>query len=65
MTEPVTAVAADDYDYDRKKLRAKLATVPQEPGSAKPQPILSVDRIVRRFGGVTAVDVDHLEVQRG
>ena len=38
---------------------------PQEPGSAKPQPILSVDHIVRRFGGVTAVDVDHLEVQRG
>jgi branched-chain amino acid transport system ATP-binding protein len=65
VTDTATAVAADGYDYDRSKLRAKLATVPQEPGSAKPQPILSVDRIVRRFGGVTAVDVDHLEVQRG
>jgi branched-chain amino acid transport system ATP-binding protein len=65
VTDTATAVAADDYDYDRAKLRAKLATVSQEPGSAKPQPILSVDRIVRRFGGVTACDVDHLEVQRG
>ncbi|HEV7622715.1 MAG TPA: ABC transporter ATP-binding protein [Amnibacterium sp.] len=42
-----------------------MATVPQEPGSPKPQPILSVDHIVRRFGGVIACDVDHLEVQRG
>ena len=24
-----------------------------------------VDNIVRQFGGMTAVDVDHLEVQRG
>ena len=36
-----------------------------EPGSAKPDPILVVDNIVRQFGGMTAVDVDHLEVQRG
>ncbi|HMR49390.1 MAG TPA: ABC transporter ATP-binding protein [Arachnia sp.] len=35
------------------------------PGSAKPDPILVVDNIVRRFGGMTAVDVRHLEVQRG
>ena len=53
------------YDYDRTALRAKLADVPQEPGSAKPQSILAVDNVVRRFGGMTAVDVDHLEVQRG
>lgn len=60
------AVRADDgYDYDRGALRAKLATVPQEPGGPKPQPILSVEHITRRFGGVTAVDVDRLEVQRG
>ena len=37
----------------------------REPGSAKPDPILIVDSIVRQFGGMTAVDVDHLEVQRG
>jgi neutral amino acid transport system ATP-binding protein len=36
-----------------------------EPGSAKPDAILAVDNIVRQFGGVTAVDVGHLEVQRG
>ncbi|MCL8027547.1 ABC transporter ATP-binding protein [Nocardioides bruguierae] len=35
------------------------------PGSAKPDPILKVDTIVRQFGGVTAVNVDHLEVQKG
>ena len=56
---------AADYDWDRSALRAKLASVPQEPGAAKPQPILAVDHVVRRFGGINAVDVDHLEVQRG
>ena len=39
--------------------------VPPEPGSAKPDPILVADGITRRFGGLTAVDVDHLEFQRG
>jgi branched-chain amino acid transport system ATP-binding protein len=28
-------------------------------------PILVADKITRSFGGLTAVDVDHLEVQRG
>jgi branched-chain amino acid transport system ATP-binding protein len=35
------------------------------PGAGKPDPILVVDKITRQFGGMTAVDVDHLEVQRG
>ena len=35
------------------------------PGASKPDPILRVDNIVRQFGGMTAVDVQHLEVQRG
>jgi neutral amino acid transport system ATP-binding protein len=35
------------------------------PGSAKPDPILAVDGVIRRFGGLTAVSVEHLEVQRG
>jgi neutral amino acid transport system ATP-binding protein len=35
-----------------------------EPGSAKPDPILTADAVIRRFGGLTAVDVDHLEIQR-
>ncbi len=40
-----------------------FATVEPTPGSAKPDPILTVDGLVRRFGGITAVDVAHLEVQ--
>jgi neutral amino acid transport system ATP-binding protein len=39
--------------------------VREGPGSPKPEPILVADGIIRRFGGLTAVDVDHLEVQRG
>lgn len=54
-----------DYPYDRTALRASLATLEQTPGVAKPDPILVADGIVRRFGGMTAVDVNHLEVQRG
>jgi neutral amino acid transport system ATP-binding protein len=44
---------------------ALTAGIEREPGSAKPDPILKVNTIVRNFGGMTAVDVDHLEVQRG
>ena len=44
---------------------AALADVPREPGAPKPDPILVADEIVRRFGGLTAVDVEHVEVQRG
>ncbi len=36
-----------------------------EPGVAKPGAVLVADSLVRRFGGVTAVDVAHLEVQPG
>jgi branched-chain amino acid transport system ATP-binding protein len=39
--------------------------VAAEPGVAKPDPILVADGVTRRFGGLTAVDVDHVEVQRG
>jgi neutral amino acid transport system ATP-binding protein len=39
--------------------------VDQEPGSAKSEPILVADGVTRRFGGLTAVDVSHLEIQRG
>ena len=44
---------------------AALADLPREPGVAKPDPILIADNVVRRFGGLTAVNVDHVEVQRG
>jgi neutral amino acid transport system ATP-binding protein len=39
--------------------------VEQVPGSKKPDPILVVDGVQRRFGGLTAVDVGHIEIQRG
>ncbi len=45
--------------------RAELKTVAQTPGAAKPDAILVVDNVVRDFGGNRAVDVDHVEVQRG
>ena len=36
-----------------------------EPGCAKRDPILVADKVSRSFGGLKAVDVDHLEVPRG
>lgn len=44
---------------------ATFAGVPWEPGSSKPDPIMTATGVRRTFGGLTAVDVDHLEVQRG
>jgi branched-chain amino acid transport system ATP-binding protein len=35
------------------------------PGVAKADPVLIADGVNRHFGGLVAVDVDHLEVQRG
>jgi neutral amino acid transport system ATP-binding protein len=35
------------------------------PGAPKPDPILVVDGVRRSFGGLVAVDVEHLELQRG
>ncbi|MFT8858179.1 ABC transporter ATP-binding protein [Bifidobacterium aquikefiri] len=34
------------------------------PGIKKPDPILVADKVTRRFGGMTAVDVDHFEIER-
>jgi ABC-type branched-subunit amino acid transport system ATPase component len=45
--------------------RAALADVPRRPGAPKPDPILVADHITRTFGGLTAVDVEHVEIQRG
>lgn len=44
---------------------AALATVSPTPGAPKPDPILLADKIQKHFGGVVAVDVEHIEVQRG
>ncbi|MCQ3810303.1 MAG: ABC transporter ATP-binding protein [Acidimicrobiia bacterium] len=42
-----------------------ILTVPPEVGAPKPNPILVVDNLTRSFGGLRAVDVDHLEMERG
>jgi ABC-type branched-subunit amino acid transport system ATPase component len=57
-----TASAPLDRSVDA---RAALKDVSPEPGAPKPDPIVVADGVLRRFGGLTAVDVKHLEVQRG
>jgi branched-chain amino acid transport system ATP-binding protein len=56
---------ADTTTAKRAEIAQILADVPREPGAAKPDPVLIADDVVRRFGGLTAVDVGHVEVQRG
>ncbi|MBT1179892.1 ABC transporter ATP-binding protein [Bifidobacterium vespertilionis] len=46
------------------KVHEDLAFVENKPGVHKPDPILVADHVVRRFGGMTAVDVDHFEIER-
>lgn len=41
-----------------------VALTAETPGSAKPDPILIADQITRNFGGLAAVNVSHLEIQR-
>jgi branched-chain amino acid transport system ATP-binding protein len=53
------------YTELAQRARAALASVNAAPGVAKPDPILLAENVRRNFGGVTAVDVQHLEVQRG
>jgi branched-chain amino acid transport system ATP-binding protein len=61
MSETTTARGLADPAARRQLMSGVEST----PGSAKPDPILKVDNIVRHFGGISAVDVSHLEVQRG
>lgn len=43
----------------------QIAKGKAEPGCAKVDPILIADNVVRQFGGLTAVDVAHVEIPRG
>jgi neutral amino acid transport system ATP-binding protein len=61
---PVLAELRSTTPRQEETMRA-LADVPREIGAGKPDPILVTDHVVRRFGGLTAVDVSHVEVQRG
>ena len=58
-------VADRTYSETARVARAALASVDATPGVKKPDSILSVDGVRRHFGGIVAVDVKHLEVQRG
>lgn len=42
-----------------------IALGPAGPGCQKTDPILIADNVVRKFGGLTAVDVEHVEIPRG
>ncbi|GCD19545.1 ABC transporter ATP-binding protein [Cellulomonas algicola] len=66
-TEPSAAVppVATPSTAARDAAVAALRDVPHEPGARKPDPILVADDVRRHFGGVNAVDVDHVEIQRG
>jgi neutral amino acid transport system ATP-binding protein len=57
-----TAVAVQSRSAE---LRTRFAGLEQVPGVPKPDPIVVADDVTRHFGGMTAVDVDHLEVERG
>jgi neutral amino acid transport system ATP-binding protein len=65
MSEPSSATVTHSDLSDPGVRKSLMAGVDRAPGAAKPDPILKVDTIVRQFGGMTAVDVGHLEVQRG
>ena len=39
--------------------------MPNDPGAPKPDPIVKGSDITRTFGGLKAVDVEHIEIQRG
>lgn len=58
-------VADRTYSETARVARAALASVDAIPGVRKPDSILSVDGVRRHFGGIVAVDVKQLEVQRG
>jgi branched-chain amino acid transport system ATP-binding protein len=49
----------------RRPKTGGLAKGEPAPGVAKNDPIVVIDGVTRRFGGLTAVDVDHLEIPRG
>jgi len=54
----------NDTVWDNPAARV-FDSVEETPGSAKPDPILKAHGVQRRFGGLVAVDVEHLEIQRG
>lgn len=59
-------MSADAIAVDHAaRARAALASVEPEPGVQKPDPILRAVNVRRHFGGIVAVDVDRVEIERG
>ncbi|MEV0948851.1 ABC transporter ATP-binding protein [Rhodococcus sp. NPDC049939] len=54
-----------DTNLTAEQRAAIFTDVPHSPGVPKPDPMLVVDNVSRSFGGLKAVHVDHLEIQRG
>ena len=68
-TEPQDAAAPVSTDTASVSRPKPVKTVDLHVGDAKPgvaknDPIVVVDKVTRTFGGLTAVDVDHLEIPR-
>ncbi|MFF2369915.1 ABC transporter ATP-binding protein [Agromyces sp. NPDC058110] len=66
-TEPTTDDAVDTTTASAPVARPKttgLHVGDARPGVAKVDPIIVVDGVRRTFGGLTAVDVEHLEIPR-
>jgi branched-chain amino acid transport system ATP-binding protein len=65
--QPTTpgATAWKSGDAPRRLAQTALRDLPWEIGVPKPDPAIVVDDVRRTFGGLTAVSVDHLEIQRG
>ena len=58
-------MAIGERRLSRRPTSPTCPTSSGSPGRAKPDPILVADGVRRPFGGLVAVDVDHVEVQRG
>jgi neutral amino acid transport system ATP-binding protein len=62
---PGTPGSFQSGDAPQRLAQTALRDLPWEVGVAKPDPAVVVDGVTRTFGGLTAVSVDHLEIQRG
>ena len=64
-SDTTTVDVQNETGVDISAARRALADVEREPGAKKPDPIVVADKVRRMFGGLVAVDVDHVEIQRG
>ena len=64
-TAPMSEGEGATATVDVNAARQSLADVAHEPGAPKPDPIVVADHVLRQFGGLTAVNVEHVEIQRG